>query len=64
MLGIIHVPTDHGMIAGSGDSSWNALEPFPVKPPLNFEDDNDNNNGKDALLDQVAEIVTGWGFAG
>jgi len=60
VLGVSHVPTDHGMIAGSGDSSQNASEPIPIKPLCNFEHDNDNINGIDALPDQVAENVTGW----
>jgi len=55
VLGLSGVPTDHAMIAASGDSSWNASESFPVMPPLNFEhDDDDNDPG------EVADNVTGW----
>jgi len=59
VLGVSSVLTDHAMIAASGDSSQNALEPFPVKPPLNFEDDNDDKNDINTHLGKVAGNVTG-----
>jgi len=31
----------------ASDSSRNAADPFPVDPPLNFEDDNDNDDDND-----------------
>jgi len=55
VLGVNSVPTDHVMIAASGDSSQNASESFPVKPPLNFEHDNDDNDPG-----EVSNNVTGW----
>jgi len=51
---------DHGFIAGSGDSSQIAAEPFPVEPPLNFEDDNNDDHDEEVYLELVVGNVTGW----
>jgi len=59
-MGDSHVPPDHGLIAGSGDSSQNAVDPFPVEPPLNFEDDDDDDNDTEAHPDLEVGNVTGW----
>jgi len=53
------VPPDHGLNAGSGDSSQNVADPFLVEPPLNFEDDHDDDNDTESHLDLRVGNVTG-----
>jgi len=57
-MGGSHVPLGHGLIAGSSDSSQNAADPFPVDPPLNFEDDDDDDNDTAPLPDLGVGNVT------